>query len=104
MDMSRVPRESSIAVGTAARAGGAMTAAIVLGPGPTPPYYEPEPRTTGEAAVQFGVFDHLDDSGQPLGRHFENRLRLVEAYDRAGFYAYHLAEHHNTPLGLRAVT
>jgi alkanesulfonate monooxygenase SsuD/methylene tetrahydromethanopterin reductase-like flavin-dependent oxidoreductase (luciferase family) len=49
--------------------------------------------------VQFGVFDHLDDSGQPLARHFENRLRLIEAYDRAGFYAYHLAEHHNTPLG-----
>ena len=23
-----------------------------------------------------------------------------EAYDRAGFYAYHLAEHHSTPLGL----
>lgn len=49
--------------------------------------------------MQFGVFDHLDDSGQPLARHFENRLRLIEAYDRAGFYAYHLAEHHNTPLG-----
>ncbi|HKS88216.1 MAG TPA: LLM class flavin-dependent oxidoreductase, partial [Stellaceae bacterium] len=43
--------------------------------------------------------DHLDDSGVPLRRHFENRLRLIEAYDRAGFYAYHLAEHHNTPLG-----
>ena len=53
----------------------------------------------GETAVQFGVFDHLDDSGLPLSRHFENRLRLIEAYDRAGFYAYHLAEHHNTPLG-----
>jgi len=26
-------------------------------------------------------------------------LRLIEAYDRAGFYGYHLAEHHNTPLG-----
>ena len=25
--------------------------------------------------------------------------RLIEAYDRAGFYGYHLAEHHNTPLG-----
>ena len=49
--------------------------------------------------MQFGVFDHLDDSGQPLVRHFEDRLQLIEAYDRAGFYAYHLAEHHNTPLG-----
>jgi alkanesulfonate monooxygenase SsuD/methylene tetrahydromethanopterin reductase-like flavin-dependent oxidoreductase (luciferase family) len=49
--------------------------------------------------MRFGIFDHLDDSGAPLGRHFEERLRLVEAYDRAGFYGYHLAEHHNTPLG-----
>ncbi|MGH7113557.1 MAG: LLM class flavin-dependent oxidoreductase [Stellaceae bacterium] len=49
--------------------------------------------------MHFGIFDHLDDSGQPLTRHFEERLQLVEAYDRAGFYGYHLAEHHNTPLG-----
>jgi alkanesulfonate monooxygenase SsuD/methylene tetrahydromethanopterin reductase-like flavin-dependent oxidoreductase (luciferase family) len=49
--------------------------------------------------MRFGIFDHLDDSGVPLHRHFEERLRLIEAYDRAGFYAYHLAEHHNTPLG-----
>src|SRR5579885_18719 len=52
-----------------------------------------------ERHMRFGIFDHLDDSGQPLGRHFEDRLRLIEAYDRAGFHAYHLAEHHNTPLG-----
>src|SRR5260221_7408944 len=49
--------------------------------------------------MQFGIFDHLDDSGVPLGRHFEDRLKLIEAYDKAGFYGYHLAEHHNTPLG-----
>jgi alkanesulfonate monooxygenase SsuD/methylene tetrahydromethanopterin reductase-like flavin-dependent oxidoreductase (luciferase family) len=49
--------------------------------------------------MRFGIFDHLDDSGQPLTRHFEDRLKLAEAYDRAGFYGYHLAEHHNTPLG-----
>ena len=49
--------------------------------------------------MRFGVFDHLDDSGVPLGEHFEDRLKLIEAYDRAGFYGYHLAEHHNTPLG-----
>ena len=46
-----------------------------------------------EAVMQFGIFDHLDDSGAPLGRHYEDRLKLIEAYDRAGFYAYHLAEH-----------
>jgi hypothetical protein len=49
--------------------------------------------------MRFGVFDHLDDSGRPLARHFAERLELIEAYDRAGFYGYHLAEHHNTPLG-----
>jgi alkanesulfonate monooxygenase SsuD/methylene tetrahydromethanopterin reductase-like flavin-dependent oxidoreductase (luciferase family) len=49
--------------------------------------------------MRFGIFDHLDDSGTPLTRHYEDRLKLIEAYDRAGFYGYHLAEHHNTPLG-----
>ena len=50
--------------------------------------------------MRFGIFDHLDDSGVPLTEHFENRLRLAEAYDRAGFAAYHVAEHHGTALGL----
>jgi alkanesulfonate monooxygenase SsuD/methylene tetrahydromethanopterin reductase-like flavin-dependent oxidoreductase (luciferase family) len=49
--------------------------------------------------MRFGIFDHLDDNGVPMGRLFEERLKLIEAYDRAGFYGYHLAEHHNTPLG-----
>ena len=25
---------------------------------------------------------------------------IIEAYDRYGFYAYHVAEHHSTPLGM----
>ena len=50
--------------------------------------------------MKFGVFEHMDDSGVPLGEQIENRMRLAEAYDRHGFYAYHLAEHHGTPLGL----
>jgi alkanesulfonate monooxygenase SsuD/methylene tetrahydromethanopterin reductase-like flavin-dependent oxidoreductase (luciferase family) len=49
--------------------------------------------------VHFGIFDHLDGSAAPLTEHFENRLRLIEAYDRCGFQSYHLAEHHRTPLG-----
>jgi alkanesulfonate monooxygenase SsuD/methylene tetrahydromethanopterin reductase-like flavin-dependent oxidoreductase (luciferase family) len=36
----------------------------------------------------------------PLQQQIEERLQLIEAYDRFGFYAYHLAEHHGTPLGL----
>ena len=49
--------------------------------------------------MKFGIFDHMDDAGAPVGEQYENRLRLIEAYDRGGFYAYHLAEHHGTPLG-----
>jgi alkanesulfonate monooxygenase SsuD/methylene tetrahydromethanopterin reductase-like flavin-dependent oxidoreductase (luciferase family) len=49
--------------------------------------------------VKFGVFDHVDWGGAPLDRHFEDRLALVEAYDRLGFHGYHVAEHHGTPLG-----
>jgi alkanesulfonate monooxygenase SsuD/methylene tetrahydromethanopterin reductase-like flavin-dependent oxidoreductase (luciferase family) len=50
--------------------------------------------------MQFGIFDHLDRYDAPLGRYYEDRLRLIEAYDRAGFYSYHVAEHHSTPLGM----
>ena len=50
--------------------------------------------------MEFGVFDHLDRYGGPLADYYEDRLKIAEAYDRAGFYAYHLAEHHSTPLGM----
>lgn len=50
--------------------------------------------------MDYGVFDHLDRGDVPLTEYYEARLRLVEAYDREGFYAYHLAEHHSTPLGM----
>ena len=50
--------------------------------------------------LAFGVFDHLDASGAPLRDFYEDRLRLVELYDRLGFYCYHVAEHHSTPLGM----
>ena len=50
--------------------------------------------------LDFGVFDHLDRGGLALAECYEMRLRLIEAYDRAGFHAYHVAEHHSTPLGL----
>ena len=50
--------------------------------------------------MQFGVFDHLDRNNLPLQEYYEGRLKLAEAYDQAGFYAYHVAEHHSTPLGM----
>jgi alkanesulfonate monooxygenase SsuD/methylene tetrahydromethanopterin reductase-like flavin-dependent oxidoreductase (luciferase family) len=50
--------------------------------------------------MKLGVFDHMDRGQSPLDRFYEERLKLVEAYDRAGFYGYHVAEHHATPLGV----
>ena len=50
--------------------------------------------------LKFGVFDHLDRGGRSISDLFDQRLQIVEQYDRAGFYAYHLAEHHSTPLGM----
>ncbi len=50
--------------------------------------------------MQFGVFDHMDRGQTTLDRFYADRLRLVEEYDRAGFYGYHVAEHHATPLGV----
>src|SRR6476620_5149613 len=50
--------------------------------------------------MEFGVFDHLDRHDAPLAAFYEQRLQLIESYDRLGFYAYHLAEHHSTPLGM----
>jgi len=48
----------------------------------------------------FGVFDHIERRGNAIGDLFEGRLKLIEAYDQAGFYGYHVAEHHATPLGM----
>jgi alkanesulfonate monooxygenase SsuD/methylene tetrahydromethanopterin reductase-like flavin-dependent oxidoreductase (luciferase family) len=54
--------------------------------------------------MDLGIFDHLDRrEGVPLDEFYESRLRLLEQYDRTGFAAYHLAEHHATPLGLAPV-
>jgi alkanesulfonate monooxygenase SsuD/methylene tetrahydromethanopterin reductase-like flavin-dependent oxidoreductase (luciferase family) len=53
-----------------------------------------------EIEMEFGVFDHLDRTGNSLAEYYEDRLKIIEAYDRAGFFAYHVAEHHSTPLGM----
>ena len=49
--------------------------------------------------MKFGVMDHVDDSGRPAHEHYESRLRFTETLDQLGFYSYHVAEHHGTPLG-----
>ena len=50
--------------------------------------------------MDYGIFDHLDRGDLPLRDYYEARLTLIEAYEREGFYAYHVAEHHSTPLGM----
>ena len=60
--------------------------------------------TRGGAPVimEIGIFDHVDRSGAPLGKFYDDRFAFVEACDRLGFYSYHIAEHHFTPLGMAA--
>jgi alkanesulfonate monooxygenase SsuD/methylene tetrahydromethanopterin reductase-like flavin-dependent oxidoreductase (luciferase family) len=50
--------------------------------------------------VAFGVFDWIDRGKTPLRQLYEERLQLLEVADAAGFFCYHLAEHHATPLGM----
>ncbi len=50
--------------------------------------------------MEFGIFDHLDNEHLPVGQFYDDRLRIIEGYDRAGFHAYHVAEHHGTALGM----
>ena len=47
------------------------------------------------SSVEYGVFDHIEHlPGVPLGQLYQDRLTQLEALDEAGFFAYHLAEHH----------
>src|SRR6267142_1111216 len=49
-------------------------------------------------AMQFGIFEQNDRGTHPLDEQYENRLKLIEFYDAAGFRTYHMSEHHSTPL------
>jgi alkanesulfonate monooxygenase SsuD/methylene tetrahydromethanopterin reductase-like flavin-dependent oxidoreductase (luciferase family) len=51
-------------------------------------------------SVQFGLFDWIDRSGVDLADIYEQRLKMLEYADRAGYYCCHVAEHHGTPLGM----
>jgi alkanesulfonate monooxygenase SsuD/methylene tetrahydromethanopterin reductase-like flavin-dependent oxidoreductase (luciferase family) len=47
-------------------------------------------------SLQFGVFDHIEPlEGMTLREIYDLRLVQIRELDRAGFYAYHLAEHHS---------
>ena len=50
-------------------------------------------------SLTFGVFDHIEPvPGLRLDQIYRERLLQIEALDRAGFYAYHLAEHHTPAI------
>ena len=51
-------------------------------------------------ALEFGLFDWIEWEKLPHNRIYEERLKLLEYADQNGFYCYHLAEHHITPLSL----
>lgn len=50
--------------------------------------------------MEFGIFDHLDYNNLRLNQFFEELLQVIELYDRHGFHAWHVAEHHATALGM----
>lgn len=53
------------------------------------------------SGVKFGIFDHLEDiPGTPTHQIFKDRLDLIRTADQAGFWGYHLAEHHGGGLCL----
>lgn len=46
-------------------------------------------------SFEFGVFDHIEPVlDRPLSQIYADRLKQIVRLDSAGFYAYHLAEHH----------
>jgi alkanesulfonate monooxygenase SsuD/methylene tetrahydromethanopterin reductase-like flavin-dependent oxidoreductase (luciferase family) len=50
--------------------------------------------------MTFGLFDWIDRGKTSVQQLYEDRLQLLEAADAAGFFCYHVAEHHGTPLGM----
>jgi alkanesulfonate monooxygenase SsuD/methylene tetrahydromethanopterin reductase-like flavin-dependent oxidoreductase (luciferase family) len=51
--------------------------------------------------MRFGIFDWIDETRPlELSDIYEQRLKVMEIADAAGFWCYHVAEHHFTPLGM----
>ena len=57
-------------------------------------------RQLADNDLAFGIFDWLDGDPSQSAELYEQRLEMLTYADQAGFHAYHLAEHHGTPLGL----
>jgi len=48
--------------------------------------------------MKFGIFDYIDQRGEPLNKLYNDRMQFLRAAEHAGFYGYHVTEHHVTPL------
>ena len=48
--------------------------------------------------MKFGIFDHVEMADRTMAVAFGERIRFVQAADEAGFWGYHVAEHHASPL------
>jgi len=57
-------------------------------------------QTTNGRKIDWGIFDWVEWDENPPSQIFEDRLKLLEYADQQGFYAYHVAEHHTTPLSV----
>lgn len=50
--------------------------------------------------MKFGIFDHCERATSPAATTYKERFALAKRAEEAGFYAYHLAEHHGVSLSL----
>ena len=49
--------------------------------------------------MKIGIFDHVEKlPSVSLSEQYSNRISLVQRADELGFYSYHVAEHHHSPL------
>jgi alkanesulfonate monooxygenase SsuD/methylene tetrahydromethanopterin reductase-like flavin-dependent oxidoreductase (luciferase family) len=54
------------------------------------------------AKLEFGLFNHIEkSSGNPaLDVLYDEHIEFIQQAEQAGFWGYHLAEHHATPLSM----
>src|SRR5437773_7022533 len=51
--------------------------------------------------LSFGIFDWIDrNQSLSLAELYEQRFQMLECAEEGGFWCYHVAEHHGTPLGM----
>jgi hypothetical protein len=50
--------------------------------------------------MQFGIFDHVDRNDRSLAQQLDERIRYIALAEELGFYCYHVAEHHASPINM----